>query len=293
MPNPYAQQPGYGYPSAGGGQGQPGPYAQAPAPGPYAQQPAPGPYAQPGPYGQPAQPQAPAQAQAQPGYGYGYPPPAPAPRGGKGRKLALAGGALLALAAVGVGAVLLTGGGSGDSGPYKLTTPDTVAGDYARQGSGTSEKDLSESGQEQLKQVPGVKDPHLVAANYLSAGKQMMKFTGVWGEISDPARGAELALAGIVKALQDSDTAQPQGAAQSFTPDGFDGDVLKCQMLKFASPKGSMEAPACVWGDESTLGVTVMADPAAAVLGSGGMSLEDAAELTAKVRKDARVEIDG
>ncbi|GDY42719.1 hypothetical protein SANT12839_036010 [Streptomyces antimycoticus] len=50
--------------------------------------------------------------------------------------------------------------------------------------------------------------------------------------------------------------------------------------------------PACVWGDKDTLGVTVMADPAAAVLG-GGMSLEDAAGLTAKVRKDARVEIDG
>ncbi|CAM5415168.1 putative protein OS=Streptomyces antimycoticus OX=68175 GN=SSPO_065340 PE=4 SV=1 [Streptomyces antimycoticus] len=62
--------------------------------------------------------------------------------------------------------------------------------------------------------------------------------------------------------------------------------------MKFTSDQGSMEAPACVWGDKDTLGVTVMADPAAAVLG-GGMSLEDAAGLTAKVRKDARVEIDG
>ncbi|WPB93238.1 hypothetical protein [Streptomyces malaysiensis] len=291
VPNPYAQSPGYGGPPQGG-YGQPGPYGGSggyghPQPAnPYGQQPQPGP--------PPQQGQVPPQG---PGY-YGgprTPPPAPAPapasgRPGKGRKAGLAVGAVVVVAALGVGAYALFGGGSG--GPYKLTTPKTVAADYERQGSGTDDSDLSAAGRKDLQQVPVVKDPHLVAADYQTSGKEMLKFTGVWGDVTDPQRGADLALAVIVKTLRDNGTAQPKGSPQTFSPDGFDGDVLKCQYMKFTSDQGSMEAPACVWGDKDTLGVTVMADPAAAVLG-GGMSLEDAAGITAKVREDARVEIEG
>lgn len=291
VPNPYAQ-PGYGYPQQPqqGGYGQPTPYGGA---GGYGHpQPA-------NPYGQPPQPpqQGPVPQQG-PGY-YGgpqAPPPQAPPQGpaaggrGKGRTVGLVVGAVVVAGALGVGAFMLFGGGSG--GPYKLTTPKTVAADYERQGSGTDDSDLSAAGRKDLQQVPVVKDPHLVAADYQTSGKEMLKFTGVWGDVTDPARGADLALAVIVKTLQDNGTAQAKGSPQTFSPDGFDGDVLKCQSMKFTSDQGSMEAPACVWGDKDTLGVTVMADPAAAVLG-GGMSLEDAAGLTAKVRKDARVEIDG
>ncbi|MEU4894738.1 hypothetical protein AB0B12_29065 [Streptomyces sp. NPDC044780] len=304
VPNPYAQSPapgygqppqgGYGYPGTygqSGGYGQPqqpaNPYGQPPQQGPAPQQPA-------NPYGRPPQ-QGPAPQQG-PGY-YGgpqAPPPAPGPRAGsggagKGRKVALAVGAVVVVGALGAGAYALFGGSGG---PYKLTTPKTVAADYQRQGSGTDDSDLSAAGKKDLQQVPVVKDPHLVAADYQTSGKEMLKFTGVWGEVTDPERGADLALAVIVKTLQDNGTAQAKGSPQAFSPDGFDGDVLKCQSMKFTSDQGSMEAPACVWGDKDTLGVTVMADPAAAVLG-GGMSLKDAAEITAKVREDARVEIDG
>ncbi|MFD8460134.1 hypothetical protein [Streptomyces antimycoticus] len=293
VPNPYAQ-PGYGYPQQPqqGGYGQPTPYGGSG--GGYGHpQPA-------NPYGQPPQP--PQQGPVpQPGPGYyggpqAPPPQAPPPQGpaaggrGKGRTVGLVVGAVVVAGALGVGAFMLFGGGSG--GPYKLTTPKTVAADYERQGSGTDDSDLSAAGRKDLQQVPVVKDPHLVAADYQTSGKEMLKFTGVWGDVTDPARGADLALAVIVKTLQDNGTAQAKGSPQTFSPDGFDGDVLKCQSMKFTSDQGSMEAPACVWGDKDTLGVTVMADPAAAVLG-GGMSLEDAAGLTAKVRKDARVEIDG
>lgn len=282
--NPYTQQPGYGYPQQppqqGGGYGGPGTY------GGYG---APGPYGQPNPYAQPPQQQTPPPQQT-PGPGYGYPQQPAPPAGGrrKGKAVGIAVAAIVALGAAGGGAWFLLGG---DDGPYKLTTPKTVAGDYQRQGAGTDENDLSEAGKKDLQQVPVVEDPHLVAADYQSAGKNMMKFTGVWGKVTDPKRGADLALAVIVKALQDNGTAQPQGSAQEFSPDGFDGDVLKCQALKFTSDRGSVEAPACVWGDKDTLGITVMVDPAAAVLG-GGMSLKDAAELTVKVRDDARVHID-
>ncbi|WP_063734167.1 hypothetical protein [Streptomyces sp. RTd22] len=288
VPNPYAQPSGYGHPQPAQ-PGQPGGYA-APPPyngggpygspaNPYAQQPPQGP--QPGQPGQPGQPQQ--------GFYGGQPTPPAAPGGrGKGRTIGMAVGALAVVGALTAGGFLLFGG---DSGPYKLTTPKTVAEEYQRQGSGTDDGDLSAAGKKDLQQVPVVKDPHLVAADYQTDGKEMLKFTGVWGEVTDPERGADLALAVIVKALQDNGTAQAKGTPQEFSPDGFDGDVMKCQSLKFTSDQGSMEAPACVWGDKSTLGVAVMADPAGAVLG-GSMSLEDAAELTAKVREDARVEID-
>ncbi|MBL1098150.1 hypothetical protein [Streptomyces coffeae] len=263
VPNPYAQQPGYSQ-SPQGGYGQPSPYS------------APGPYTPPqAPYGQPPQQGA--------GY-YGGPPPAPGGRG-KGRTIGLTVGALVVVGGLAAGAFVLFGG---DSGPYKLTTPKTVAAEYQRQGAGTDDKDLSAAGKKDLQSIPVVKDPHLVAADYQTSGKKMMKFTGVWGEVSDPKRGADLVLAVIVKTLRDNGTAKANGSAQEFTPDGFDGDVLKCQSMKFTSQQGSMEAPACVWGDKNTLGVTVMADPAAAVLGDS-MSLKDAADVTAKVREDARV----
>ncbi|WP_432014841.1 hypothetical protein [Streptomyces cucumeris] len=272
VPNPYAQQPGgYAQPPQGG-YGQQGGYG---APGPYAAPPQ-------TPYGRPPQQGAPQQGA---GY-YGGPPPAPASGGrGKGRTIGLTVGALVVVGGLVVGGFALLGG---ESGPYKLTTPKTVAAEYQRQGSGTDDSDLSAAGRKDLRSVPVVKDPHLVAADYQTAGKKMMKFTGVWGEVTDPRRGADLVLAVIVKTLQDNGTAEANGSAQEFTPEDFDGDVLKCQSMKFTSQQGSMEAPACVWGDENTLGVAVMADPAAAVLGDS-MSLKDAADLTAKVRKDARV----
>ncbi|MFH8368935.1 hypothetical protein [Streptomyces sp. NPDC018031] len=272
VPHPYSPQPGYGYPQQGG----------YPAPGPY-YQPQPGygypqqnPYAQqPGPYG----------GLPQPGGPYGQLPPR---RSRTGLKIGIAVGAAVAVAAAVTAAVLLTG--SGESGPYKVATPPKLAGKYERQGEGTGEKDLSEGGQS-ARQVPGVENAHVVSADYETSGGELMKFTGFWGEVVDPDRGSDMALAMVVSALEDDGTAEAQGSPEEFTPEGFDGDVLKCQAVKLTSDQGSMDAPACVWGDEDTLGVTVMTDPAAGVLGSG-MSLKDAADLTVKVRSDARVEID-
>ncbi|KUJ52142.1 hypothetical protein ACZ90_66830 [Streptomyces albus subsp. albus] len=297
VPNPYAQQPGYGYPQQPGA-AQPGPYGQpqhSPQPGPYTPPQQTGVFGQPGygypqqagPYGQPGYP-------AQGGFGqpgYAQQPPGARPAGGgRGRKIGIAVGALAGVAAVATAVVLFFGSDGG--GRYKLTTPKTVAGSYQRQGNGSGDQDLSKSGDERLRKVDVVDKPHLVTADYESSAHERMKFTGVWGEVKDPEQGAKLALAVIVKSLEDDGTAQAQGSAQDFSPEGFDGDVLKCQAMKFTSDRGSMSAPACVWGDKSTLGVTVMVDPASEVLGDG-MSLQDAAELTVKVRRDARVEIDG
>lgn len=277
VPHPYPQQPGYGYPP-GGYAPSPGSYYQ-PQPGygyPQTQQ---NPYAQSAPYG--GLPQQPA-----PGP---FGPQPPVRRPGRGLKIGIAVGASLAVAGAVTAAVLLTG--SGESGPYKVTTPETLAGKYERNGQGTGERDLSEGGQS-ARQIPGVENAHVVSADYETPGGELMKFTGFWGEVTDPDRGSEMALAMVVSALEGDGTAEAQGSPEQFTPEGFDGDVLKCQAVKLTSDKGSMDAPACVWGDEDTLGVTVMTDPPAGVLGSG-MSLQEAADLTAKVRHDARIEIDG
>ncbi|WP_307826575.1 hypothetical protein [Streptomyces pactum] len=284
MPHPYHQQPGYGYPQHGG-YAAPGPYS-APQPGyGYPQQ---NPYAQSAGYGPPA-------PQATPGGPFG-PQPSPGPFGplpprrpGRGLKIGIAAGAALTVAGAVAAVLLLTG--SGESGPYKVTTPATLAGKYERKGDGTGEKDLSDGGRS-TRRVPGVENARVVSADYETSGGELMKFTGFWGEVTDPDRGSEMALAMVVSALEGDGTAKAQGSPEEFTPEGFDGDVLKCQAVTLTSDRGSMDAPACVWGDEDTLGVTVMTDPPAEVLGSG-MSLKEAADLTAEVRRDARVEIDG
>lgn len=327
-PGPYAGQPGYGYPGGQGQPGQqpapaqPGGYGHpAPQPGPgygqpygqganpYAQggqgpsgygQPAPNPYAQGtpstapypqagGPY---AQPQPPFQQQP-----FQQPLPQPTPYGpataggggrGRGKKTALAIGGAIAVVVAAVGGYLLFAAGD-DAESYELTTPQTVASDYRRVGEGKDESNLTPAGKAQLKEMPVVDDAHPVSANYETPGQKKLQFSGVWGKVTDPERAADLALAVITKALSEDGTAQTQGEPKEFTPDGFDGDVLKCQELKFTSPKGAITAPACVWGDDSTVGVTVMADPAALVTGTG-MTLDEAAGLAAEVRTDARVE---
>ncbi|MER0243455.1 hypothetical protein AAHZ94_15820 [Streptomyces sp. HSW2009] len=285
------QTSGYGTPAAP----QPGGYGQ-PAPNPYAasQQPTAsfpqvsGGYAQPQP--QPHQPQAGFGQQPQPSaYGPATTGGSPSSAGGRrvGKKGLVIGGAIAVVVAAVGGFLLLAGGDDAQS--YELTTPQTVASDYQRVGEGKDESNLTPAGKAQLREMPVVEDAHPISANYQTPGQKKLQFSGVWGKVTDPERAADIALAVITKALSEDGTAETLGSPQSFTPDGFDGDVLKCQELKFTSPKGAITAPACVWGDDSTVGVTVMADPAALVTGTG-MTLDEAAGLAAEVRNDARVE---
>lgn len=320
QPGPYGQQgqppqPGYGYPQ------QPGPYGQQP--GPYGQQP--GPYGQqPNPYGdqQPAGPYG-----QQPGpYGQPQPPMPPPGGGGKHQKILLAFGAIVVVAAVVVGIVLLTkdgdddkkadggkespsisipgkggnddekGDGSegDDAGEYVLTTPSTVAGDYERSGKGKTEADLSESEKLRLKALPGMSGPHPVGAQYKGSSGEQLSFTGTYGKVTDASTTVDAAFAAEAANASGSDSSDdvqvsPQGRPQEFTPDGFDGDVLKCQSFKVEGDGGAGTAgmlPICIWGDSSTIGeVVYLADTAE---NSNSTSLETVAELTAKVRNDTR-----
>ncbi|MBI0293721.1 hypothetical protein JBE04_04260 [Streptomyces sp. PRKS01-29] len=292
QPGPYGQpqqppQPGYGYP--GQPQGQPGPYGQQP--NPYAQQ-------QP-PYGQPGMP-----GPYQPGPGQG---------GGKKKGLAIAIGAVVVVAAV-VGGVLVFQGGddSGGGGKvaddgkrYKLTTPATVAGDYAKSSSGGG--GLTSSDADDFEKF-GVTNPETVSADYKSGEGMSMKklqLNGVWGEVKDPEAVVDGAFAKIAEeAEKDSSTssgmkAELVGSPETVTPSGFENAVMKCQNTKFTPtgdsgssgiPTKGFSIPICMWGDHSTVGYVVVSDTAAALSGKS-MSLDEAGEITAKVRDDARVEI--
>ncbi|MCP9207361.1 hypothetical protein ABVG11_25045 [Streptomyces sp. HD1123-B1] len=329
QPGPYGQggaagQPGYGYPQQGG-YGQ-----QPPPPNPYAQpqgQPQPGygyPQQQPQqpapPYGQPQQPYGQQPPYGQPG---GPGPYQPEPGGNKKKGIAIAIGAVVVVAAV-IGGIVLMGGGDDDKGGskakggdkvggsvpdngkrYKLTTPETVASEYKKEPGQDASSALTESDKRDFAAF-GVTDPEGTGARYKSGSGMDLKaleFKGVWGEVKDPAKVVDGAFDKMAKAATDDPSAGSSGATAELvgspeekSPSGLDDAVMKCQNAKFnpgssaTSGAKSFTIPICMWGDHSTVGYVVVSDTASAVSGRG-LTLDEAAEITANVRKDARVEI--
>ncbi|WPB93237.1 hypothetical protein [Streptomyces malaysiensis] len=316
QPGPYGQpqqpgQPGYGQPQQPGqpGYGQPQQPGQPPNPYGQAQQ----------PYGQPQQPygQQPygQQPYGQPGAPGPY-PPGPGQGGGK-KNLAIAIGAVVVVAAVVGGFLAFKGGddgGSSSSGGkvanesrrYKLATPDKVAGEYTKDLSGSG-GGLTASDANDFEKF-GVTNPVTVSAEYKSGegmSAKKLQLNGVWGNVKDPEAVVDGAFAKIAQeAEKDSSTssgmkAELVGSPESVTPSGFENAVMKCQNTKFTPtgdssssgiPSKGFSIPICMWGDHSTVGYVVVSDAAAALSGNS-MSLDEAGEITAKVRKDAREEI--
>lgn len=292
LPGPYGQQPqapqpGYGYPQ------------QAPQGVPPQQQGYGYPQQQPGPYGQPPQPP----------YGAGpgaYPPPPPAQGGGKKTGLII-GAVVVAVAVIGGGVWWFTAGGGGssvaDDGPHKLTTPATVLTEYKKMdgssGGGPSDddflKDVEKNGIKNGKQVKAnweVKDE----SNPL-AGK-LITFGGAYGEINDPEAVVDGVFATIEAKSKEDKDAQVEivGSPKAYEPAELDGAVLKCQQMK--SKPDASEAPAagpkeftmtvCAWADHSTVAFVMPMDMSTLMSGKG-TAPEDAASITAKLRKEIRV----
>ncbi|MTE19049.1 hypothetical protein F0L17_07875 [Streptomyces sp. TRM43335] len=309
QPGPYGgqhPQGGYGHPQ------QPGQHPQG--------QPQPGmgmPPAQPG-YGYPQQPQQPGYGYPQqPGYGYpqqpgGHMPPPPPGGGGKGKTIGIVVGAVAVVAALAVGAWLLFGGSGGgdiadDGRRYKLTTPETVlGGEYKKAADDGDELDA-----EDIKEIEGlgVENPQTAAANYEAGdspvNQKLLTFSGVWGEVEDP----EAVVDAMFKVIEekanespgigesgDEGTAELVGEPKEFTPEGLENAVLKCQEIKITGD-GSSEIgqnftiPYCIWGDHSTVAYSVTTDVASVITGRS-QSLDEAAELVAKLRGDVLVEIE-
>jgi hypothetical protein len=313
----------YNQPGPYGGQPQqPGPYGQQP--GPYGQPPQappsqPGygypqqaPPAQPG-YGYPQQPGqgVPPQPNAygqQPPYGqapYGVPQP-PAPGGGK-KKTGIIIGAVAVVAAIAVGAYFVIGGGSGgsdiaDDGPHTLTTPATVlSGEYKKgedsSSGGFSKDDIKDA------EKHGVKNAKDVSAGYQSGDEanpfamKMLNFMGVYGDIEDPEAVVDGMFAEMKKNAAEDNEGEVVGSPTAYTPSALKDAVLKCQEMKVkndnagstgsSSGPSEIRMPVCIWGDHSTLGVTMNLDLASAMTGKS-MDLSAAAEITAKFRNEVR-----
>lgn len=327
-PNPYGQQPqqgGYGQPQQPqqppqGGYGQPpqAPYGQAqgqPGYG-YPQQGQP-PQA---PYGQ---------APQQPGYGYGQPPVPPQGGGSGKRTgiiigsvvalVAIGFGVFFATRSDDSGNSAKPGnsagtnddksagtndGKGGDSGAvkddgkqYRLITPDTVAGTYKKSTEVDSDDGFEDDDLVLLKSL-GMTDPQKVSGTYNSGSEltgTLLEFSGVYGKIPDPQRVVDGMFADLKKQTTEDTTSdggknELVGSPQQVSPAGMDDAVMKCQMSKYTKGTKSLSTPVCLWADHSTVGTTLPIDLTAATAGiGGGMPIEDAAALTAKVRQDVRV----
>jgi hypothetical protein len=310
-------------------QNQPGPYGQQPPPpGPYGQPPqGPNPYAQGAPGGAPGQPgygypqQPPGPPPGQPGYGfpqqpgqpgpYGQPgPPVPPPGGGgsTGKTVAIIVGSLVIVGAV-IGGIFLFsslgGGGSNvadDGKKYKLTSPQTVAGEYVKNSAGTT-NEMTQSELSEFEKA-GVDNPKSEYGSYKAGSGTSVKqlnFQGVWGDVEDPEATVDAAFAKMAEdseknAERTGSKAELVGSPEKVEPAGLDDSaVMKCQVIKVslgASTSGTSElkAPLCMWGDHSTVAM-VSAQDSAAVLTGKSMTIDQTAELSKKLRDDARVEI--
>ncbi|WKX70318.1 hypothetical protein [Streptomyces sp. XD-27] len=168
-----------------------------------------------------------------------------------------------------------------------------MAGTWTRVGEGKDESDLSEEDKLKQQQIPGIEDPHPVGASYRGSGtasSSQLRFSGSWGNITDPEKAVDVAFQKETESAQQTGARykiEPQGSPQKFTPTGFDGTVMKCQVFKVISGTESGQLPLCIWGDSSTVAeVTVLAKTPAE---SRALTLERVAEVAAAVRKDTRV----
>ncbi|MET9883634.1 hypothetical protein ABZZ20_10885 [Streptomyces sp. NPDC006430] len=298
---------------------QPGPYGQQPQPGPYGQQPPPPPYGQPAPqpgYGYPQQPPpgVPPQGYPQqpPAYGYQQPgmPTQPMyggmPQQPKKSKAGLVIGVIVAVAVIAGGGWYLTqGGGAGgaiaaDTKGYKLVAPEAV--DDFKKSPKYQEKPFTDSDKQEA-EAAGIKNPNHVGMDYTAGDPKNpltikgLNFSGLYGEVADPEKAVDgyFAKAQLEIAKDGKSEVQLIGSPKAMKPAGFKGAVMKCQDIKFTSKdtttKGPKEAtlPFCVWGDYSTLGMVSASDAAAILSGKPGYTLEQAADLAAKLYNTARV----
>ncbi|MFD5185405.1 hypothetical protein ACFWMQ_22940 [Streptomyces sp. NPDC058372] len=307
QPGPYGQQPpqgpppggqpGYGYPQQGGApQQQPG-YG-------YPQQ-----GQQPGPYGQaPQQP-------GQPGGPYGQVPPPPSGGGGKKTGLIVA-ASVVAVAVLAGGAFLLASGGDDDKpsggdnvasgglqddGPHKLTTPDKIlGGEYSRGTPDTPAKDASSSDAKSLatagiSEAKGLGtiystidlttlDPNDAATAEKVAAAKNVTFFGVFGKVADPQATLDKTFAEFTKTAEQNGTTL-SGEPKAVTPGSLDGAVMKCQGAETKNPSTGVQQKTnmCMWADYSTIGLV---EP---VQGVTGTTMDEAAEIAAKLRADVRV----
>ncbi|RSO06182.1 hypothetical protein DMH18_29105 [Streptomyces sp. WAC 06783] len=283
QPGPYGRpvpqpvgQPGYGYPQQGGQVPPQQPYGypqQAPQPG-YPQQP-PAPYGQQPPYGQAPQ------------------------NGGKGKglKIGLSVLAVAAVAGIGVGAYYAFGPG-GDVKPYTIAFPaDLLGGTYKKTEGKDKTKDESNDAETKAMGITGATS---VESAYSDAKGRQLMIIGVYGKVADPKSAVNKMTAEIdKKAVNGTDDkgvkTEIVTPVTEYSPDGFDGSVMKCKAIKSSKSVGSISASStttyCIWGDSSAVAVVMNQGLNTPTRSTGdAFSAQEFSEKTREIRDAVRHE---
>ncbi|MFF3496801.1 hypothetical protein ACFYWS_36300 [Streptomyces sp. NPDC002795] len=204
--------------------------------------------------------------------------------------------------------------GPDDDGPHKLTAPSTMSfATYYRAGD-AADPDLG-LGTEDPKELASydIKNPKEIAASYseelldnvdnsdpeqaqdtLQRAKNAEQFTvsGAYGEFGNP----KLALGhyfGLVRDKLDEAAEKSPGhvvttlnVEEEAEADSLDGAEMECADLRvdsFDNDDADRETTVCGWADYSTVALVTPYD------GTLGLSTEEAADLTGKIRSEMRV----
>ncbi|WFB09586.1 hypothetical protein LRS74_22955 [Streptomyces sp. LX-29] len=250
--NPYAQQPGYGYPQ---------------------QQPA----AQPG-YGYPQQPP------AQSGYGYpqqpdpGQAPPPQQPGGGSNRTkvIAISSAAVVVVAAVAVGAFFLTGKGESTD-AMRLVTPNSLHDDDYELDKDT--KALKDAGTSVQQDMPEGTTSVLASYKHADDPNSGLSFSGMYGDIGDPAKIQDE----MFKSFESGGKAAVEKKRASFQPNGADGPKLSCEVVKMYD---EYYAPVCAWAEKTDAAMVLDLD--ADNTNVDDVDVEEFAKVTAGIYEETR-----
>ncbi|WKU44834.1 hypothetical protein Q3V23_12535 [Streptomyces sp. VNUA116] len=248
----------------------------------------------PGPQTPPA-PLTPPNPQTPPGP---WPPPIPDRPSGKGKAIGITAGALVFAGAL-VGGLLYFNDGSGDgAAAYRIEMPQTlVDGEYKRDKDDGAEKDTGISAKDRAEMKSfGIEDADGDAGSYQSDKRGALQVASMYGKIPDPEKTIALMVARMDKGGREDGTAPmggkvERGTYKDYRPHGFDGVVLKCKADKISFSFGDLNSTTslgqCLWADKGIIG-TVMSQPFGAKGNDKGMSAEELAEMTTKIRKEVR-----
>lgn len=144
----------------------------------------------------------------------------------------------------------------------------------------------------------GVKNPKDVSAAYQNGtglAAKNLTFGGVYGTIDDPEAVVDAMFAKIKSESEKDKTTKGQllGSPETVHPSDFSNGIMKCQVAQFENDKASgaaktVKMPICIWGDHSTVADVTVFNFAALAAGTGG-SVDETADLAAKLRNDVRV----
>ncbi|MFE3204481.1 hypothetical protein [Embleya sp. NPDC059237] len=187
---------------------------------------------------------------------------------------------------------------------YKLVVPESIDA-YTKSSSGTTPgaKEAEELGIKNAQTVSGVYNaPDPDPDNRARLGGTRLTFHGFHGEITDPAKALDTYLANVGnKGMKGGGKApgtdiQPIAGAKTVKPAGFEGALMKCQVMQFTYSKSDAATkaladfrfPVCAWADYATLGGVDVAVLTEMKTGGEGISPDEAAALTAKLYNLAR-----